>query len=109
MEDVQTYNEDNIGFTEECAECWTEDELCAKNNCAFIYLQSVVVNQVSNFHVKLGDITTATCDEALCGGDFVPCSGATRRRMNIISSIPRPENQQCIVAQANWTEIFDHP
>ena len=109
MEDVQACNENSIGFTKECSECWTEDELCAKNNCAFIYLQSMIVNQVSNFNVKLGDITTATCDEALCGPEFVPCSGATRRRMNIISAIPRPENQQCTVAQENWMDIFNHP
>lgn len=109
MEDVQACNEDEIGFSEECATCWTKDELCAKTSCVFIFLQSVILNQVSNFNVELGDITTATCDEALCGPEFVPCSGATRRRMNIISDIPRPVDQQCTVAQGNWTEIFNHP
>jgi len=108
-DDVQECNEESIGFTEQCATCWTEDQLCAKKNCVFIYLQSMIVNQVSNFNVGLGDITSATCDEALCGPEFVPCSGATRRRMNIISDIPRPISQQCTIATENWAEVFNHP
>ncbi|KAG7340661.1 hypothetical protein IV203_024204 [Nitzschia inconspicua] len=108
-EDIQACNQNDIGFSEECASCWTQDELCAKKYCAFIYLQSFIFNQVSNFNVELGDITTAACDEALCGPVFVPCSGATRRRMNIISDIPRPQDQQCNVAEGNWSEIFNHP
>ncbi|KAG7373346.1 hypothetical protein IV203_034070 [Nitzschia inconspicua] len=108
-EDIQACNQNDIGFSEECASCWTQDELCAKKNCVFIYLQSFIFNQVSNFNVELGDITTAACDEALCGPVFVPCSGATRRRMNIISDIPRTQDQQCNVAEGNWSEIFNHP
>jgi hypothetical protein len=108
VDDVQECNEVDIGFTEPCAECWTVDELCAKKHCVFIYLQSMIVNQVSNFNVEYDDITSATCDEALCGPEFVPCSGATRRRMNIVSDIPRPENQQCTVATENWIKVFNH-
>jgi hypothetical protein len=48
-------------------------------------------------------------DEAICGPEFVPCSGATRRRMNIKSDIERPLYQQCIHQDANWTVIFNHP
>jgi hypothetical protein len=108
-EAVQDCNEELIGFTEECSECWTVDQMCASTQCLFIYLQSLVVNQVSNFNVDPNDITTTTCDEALCGPEFVPCSGATRRRMNIVSDIPRPKDQQCTVANENWPVIFDHP
>lgn len=106
-EEVQTCNEGTIGFTEECSLCWTEDEYCARDNCMFIYLQSIYTNQVNNFRVGPEDITSATCDEALCGPEFVPCSGATRRRMNIISDIPRPTSQQCEVTSADWSVIFD--
>jgi len=106
-EEVQTCNEGTIGFTEECSLCWTDDEYCARDNCMFIYLQSIYTNQVNNFRVGPEDITSATCDEALCGPEFVPCSGATRRRMNIISDIPRPTSQQCEVASADWSVIFD--
>jgi len=105
---VQQCNEDTIGFTEGCSDCWTHDGYCARENCMFIYLQSVFTNQVNNYNVGHDDITSATCDEALCGPDFVPCSGATRRRMNIISDIPRPVSQQCKVASEDWSSIFGH-
>ena len=108
-EKVQKCNEESIGFTHECALCWTEDEHCARNNCFFIFLQSIFTNQVNNFNVGPDDITAATCDEALCGPKFVPCSGATRRRMNIISDISRPISQQCGVADGDWSKIFGNP
>jgi hypothetical protein len=108
-QDVQNCNEELIGFTQECAACWTTDEICARDNCMFIYLQSVFTNQRNNFNVGSEDITSATCDEAFCGPEFVPCSGTTRRRMNIVSDIPRPVSQQCGVAAEDWAEIFDHP
>ena len=109
FEDVQECNEELIGFTEDCAWCWAEDELCAKTRCVFIFLQSLFINQVSNFNVNQDDVTTATCDEALCGPEFVRCSGATRRRMNIVSDISRPIDQQCYVATEDWSDIFDSP
>ncbi len=76
-----------IGFDEQCATCWMEDILCVKENCAFIFLQSQMINNVGNFAVGPNDITSASCEEAHCEvGLFVPCSGATRRRMNISES-----------------------
>jgi hypothetical protein len=108
-EDVQECNEELIGFTPGCAECWTVDELCASKNCFWIYLQSVFIDAVADFRVGLDDITSATCDEALCGPVFVPCSGATRRRMNIKSDIERPLYQQCTPVQEDWSVIFNHP
>eukprot|EP00956_Cyclotella_meneghiniana_P016231 scaffold25542_cov60-Cyclotella_meneghiniana.AAC.5 len=55
--------------------------------------------------------TAATCEEANCEagnpGNFVGCSGATRRRMNITSGIMRPDDQQChIVDVKSWEEFF---
>ena len=74
----------DIGFDEECAVCWTEDIMCTKEHCVFIFLQSQMINNVGNFAVEEDEITTAACEEAHCEvGQFVPCSGATRRRMNI--------------------------
>ena len=55
-----------IGFQGECATCWTDDIYCARNNCAFIFLQSTLINKVSNFEVGPNDITAATCEEANC-------------------------------------------
>jgi hypothetical protein len=106
IDDVQQCNEDLIGFTPDCAMCWTVDELCSKKNCVFIFLQGVMINNIGNFQVGLEHVTSASCDEAICGPEFVPCSGATRRRMNIVSDIPRPIEQQCPVAEENWSEIF---
>jgi len=102
--------EPNIGFGYECAICWMEDILCTKEHCSFIFLQSQMINEVTNFAVGPDDITSATCEEAHCEkdpGQFVPCSGATRRRMNITSSISRPGDQQCaIVDVESWEDLF---
>uniref|UniRef100_A0A7S4JWK0 Uncharacterized protein n=1 Tax=Odontella aurita TaxID=265563 RepID=A0A7S4JWK0_9STRA len=35
-----------IQFDAACSECWTDDIICTKNNCAFIYLQSQLINKV---------------------------------------------------------------
>jgi len=97
-----------IGFEEECAICWMDDILCTQDHCAFIFLQSQMINNVGNFAVGEGEVTSATCEEAHCEvGQFVPCSGATRRRMNIVSSISRPGDQQCgIVDVESWEDLF---
>lgn len=40
-------------------------------------------------------------------GEFVPCVGANRRRMNITSEIARPGAQQCQIVDVNsWNEFF---
>ena len=38
--------------------------------------------------------------------DFVPCVGANRRRMNILSDIVRPNDQLCTIVQFDWAEFF---
>ena len=78
----------------------------------FIFLQSNMNNQIANFNVSPDTITTATCEEANCEagnpGDFVRCSGSTRRRMNIVSDIPRPAEEHCqIVDVDDWGSFFD--
>ena len=87
--------EEPIGFSDQCAQCWTEDIFCARSHWAFIFLQSNMINTVSNFQVNDDTITAATCEEAMCELAFVPCSGANRRRMNITSTIARPGRQLC--------------
>jgi hypothetical protein len=101
----------SIGWGYECATCWMEDIVCTKEHCAFIFLQSQMINSVTDFAVGPDDITSATCEEANCEagnpGTFVDCSGATRRRMNITSSIARPGDQQCaIVDVEDWEDLF---
>ena len=96
-----------INFLGKCAECWTTDILCTKKHCAMIFLQSTLINSVSNFKVNNETITSASCEEANCEvGAFVPCSGATRRRMNVTSSIQRPGAQRCSIVDVTWSELF---
>ena len=96
-----------IGFQGQCAVCWMEDIVCTKKHCSFIFLQSQITNSVGNFHVGPDDVTSATCEEAHCEvGAFVPCVGATRRRMNIVSSIARPIEEQCQIVDVDWAELF---
>ena len=98
---------DTIGFDETCSICWVKDEICARNNCVFIYLQAVIINHVFKFAVSPNAITSATCEEAMCELEFVPCVGATRRRMHIGSDIARPANQECTnVNESQWVELF---
>ena len=126
---VECLEGDQIGFQGQCAVCWADDILCTKSFCAFIAIQSFLINTLSNFEVGNDTITSAACEEAHCEavrvmgfflvfeiflpitltscffsqhyqgnpGDFVYCSGATRRRMNVTSSIKRPGAQQCSV------------
>jgi len=98
--------EEPIGFSDQCASCWTADIMCARKHCAFIFLQSNMINTVSNFQVGGEIITASTCEEAMCEIEFVPCSGANRRRMNITSSITRPDKQLCNIVGVDWATIF---
>lgn len=98
-----------------CARCWADDILCTKSFCAMMGIQSFLINTIGNFEVGENTITSATCEEAHCEagnpGFFVSCSGATRRRMGVKSSIARPANQRCTNVDVNWDELFPslHP
>jgi len=103
---------DTIGFDEKCSLCWVKDEICARDHCLFIFLQASVINQLGNFAVSLDEMTSAMCEEAWCedrNANFVPCSGASRRRMNIKSDIARPADEQCKHVpggDAFWMKLF---
>lgn len=104
---VSCLEKEPIGFQGECARCWATDILCTKGNCTFIFLQSVLIRAVGNFAVTEEMVTAASCEEAHCEvGQFVPCSGATRRRMNVTGSIARPGAQRCSIVDVNWAELF---
>lgn len=98
--------EEPICFRGKCAECWTEDIFCARSHCAFIFLQSNMINTVTTFQVGEDTITSATCEEAMCELEFVPCSGANRRRMHITSTIVRPGRQLCGIVDVDWAKVF---
>jgi hypothetical protein len=96
-----------INFIGECAECWATDIFCTRAHCSFIFLQSMIINTAGNFAVGNDTITSAACEEAFCeAGQFVPCSGATRRMMNVTSDIDRPGGQRCSIVDVDWAEVF---
>mmetsp|Transcript_22521 Transcript_22521/g.62549 ORF Transcript_22521/g.62549 Transcript_22521/m.62549 type:complete len:680 (-) Transcript_22521:149-2188(-) len=106
-------SEPQIGFQGQCAVCWAEDIICTRKHCTYIALQSFLINTLANFEVGEDTITAAACEEAHCEagnpGHFVSCSGATRRRMNVTSSIKRPGAQQCSIVDVDWAELFPDP
>ena len=59
----------------------------------------MITNKLGNFQMQQNDVTPATCNEAQCEqgnpGYFAKLSGASRRKMNIRSSIEREPDQQC--------------
>jgi hypothetical protein len=100
-------------FTQPCSECWATDMQCTKKHCIWIGLRAFIINSVTNLQVGADDITPATCEEAMCEATeitgyegFVPCSGASRRRMNVTSDIKRPIEQQCTQVSIKWEEFF---
>ena len=80
----------------------------------WIGLRSFMINSVTNLQVGGGDITPSACEEAMCEATeitgyegFVPCSGASRRRMNVTSTIARPVDQQCRQVNVTpWEDFF---
>jgi len=107
--------EDLIGWNEECAMCWSIDAMCAAHACIWIGLQSAFINALSDEAVEPGAVTAASCEEAMCEREtlkgpykgaqgFVPCSGASRRRMGVQSSIARPASELCGVVEMDWLQ-----
>jgi hypothetical protein len=93
-------------FLGECVRCQTTDVLCTKENCAFAFLQLTMINRVGDFEVGPNAVTSAACTEAFCeAGQFVPCSGATRRMMNATGAIARPGAQCCRIVEVVWEDM----
>lgn len=63
---IECLEGDQIGFQGKCAECWADDILCTKKYCAFIAVQSFLINTLANFEVGPDTITSAACEEAHC-------------------------------------------
>ena len=114
FEDLVACTMDKTGFHEQCAQCWATDYQCTRKNCGLIGIRAFMINSVTNLQVGADEITPATCEEAMCEATeitgsqgFVECSGASRRRMNIISTIQRSAEEQCkMVDVPDWSEFF---
>lgn len=80
------------GLSSACTECWVENMSCTAVHCLGVCLASRAKGEPRNRpDGRLNDCLA--CDEAYCGGPFIQCAGANRRRSGIISDIQRPDAQ----------------
>jgi hypothetical protein len=88
--------------------CWTTDILCTKKYCAFIFLLPTMINRSGDFEVSPNTVTSAPlAKKPFCeAGQFVHCSGATRRMMNVTGSIARPGAQRCSIVDVVSEDMF---
>jgi hypothetical protein len=98
----------SIGFDEACSACYVEDAVCTRNRCAFISLQSELIDHMASLPSDPDGADAADCNDAMCAGSFLPCGGANRRRMNIQlkSDESPPQSQLCQVVQVDWKDLF---
>ena len=83
-----------VGFTDECNECWMENIKCDRENYKWICLWSLLINEP--YVDDKGKLNKCLqCDEDLCGPKFKECAGANRRRSCIASDIFRDEDTIC--------------
>lgn len=119
-DDMAECMKNNMGWTTECSYAWVHSVECAKQNCMFIAVTAMITNKLGNFAVGPSLVTPAMCNEAQCEqgnpGEFAKLSGASRRKMNIMSDIARPKDQQCSIVNAvpkndkgfnDWTGFFE--
>lgn len=100
--------ERNVGFTPSCNSCWVDNIQCTFHACKFSCLKMKLFgesNNNSNNGEQLNDCLK--CDEAMCGPQFLSCSGANRRRMGIVSDIGRDTTrEQCHAVDVDWNNNF---
>jgi hypothetical protein len=90
-----------VGFTSGCTECWVDNVMCDLKACVFTCLQMIIFRQQNN--LANGRLNAClTCDESLCGPQFIACAGANRRRSGIISDIARNDTEVCKFVDAGW-------
>lgn len=89
------------GLSSACVDCWVENMSCTASHCLSVCLEARMRGDPRNLpNGKLNDCLA--CDEAYCGGPFIRCAGANRRRAGITSDIQRPDQQL-------WREPGAHP
>ncbi len=120
-DDMAKCMRDRMGWTTDCSYAWVHSVECARDNCLFIAVIAIITNKLGNFAVGPGLVTPAMCNEMQCEqgnpGEFAKLSGASRRKMNIMSDIARPKDQQCNIVGDNverndqgyndWTGFFE--
>jgi hypothetical protein len=81
------------GMTLDCVNCWANNIMCDIRFCKFTCILSILFGQRNTMDNKLN--SCLKCDEVMCGKEFLTCSGANRRRLDIITDIDRPSVQMC--------------
>ena len=109
----------DVGFTNECNNCWTENVMCDLQYCKFTCLLSMMIDQKNNDNESYlsrifgsygnteGLNSCLLCDEKMCGTDFTICAGANRRKSGITSDINRDasnDEQVCSRVDVGWKE-----
>ncbi len=80
------------GLSAKCVDCWTENMSCTAVHCLGVCMIAKLRGTPRNLpDGSLNDCLA--CDEAYCGGPFIRCAGANRRRAGILSDIARPTPQ----------------
>ncbi len=99
---------ETVGFTEACQECWVEDMACSIQACVFTCLKSVYLKREPKNDPVTGALNVClSCDEKLCGPDFLKCSGSNRRRQGIESDIARGGAEICQSVTMDWTKVVE--
>jgi len=98
---------DDVGFTDECNECWTDNVMCDMKKCVFTCVKMLIFGGSNNNEDgSLNDCLL--CDEKRCGPAYIECAGANRRKSGIVSAIGRDdENEVCGTVDAGWEDRFD--
>jgi len=82
--------DEDVGFTPECRDCWTENVLCDQRSCVWTCLRSLLLGESNNNGAGEDTLNKCLeCDEKLCGPAFTVCAGANRRRSGITTDIKR--------------------
>jgi hypothetical protein len=95
---------EEVGFTEDCNDCWVENIMCDLRKCVFTCIWYGLFSQVDGGAGSGTTLNSCTgCDEKRCGPAFLECAGANRRRSGIISDIQRDEKSEvCQKVTQEW-------
>ena len=105
--------ERNIGFTRPCTECWADNLKSTVEHCRLTCMVTLWTGFMSDNNVPgSGDQgwlnQCVYCDEKMSGPAFVKCSGASRRRLGIVSEVERNPAELCKNVEVDYVNVdFD--
>jgi len=105
--------ERKIGFTRPCTECWADNLKSTVEHCRLTCMVTLWTGFMSDNNVPgSGDQgwlnQCVYCDEKMSGPAFVKCSGASRRRLGIVSEVERNPAELCKNVEFDYVNVdFD--